>query len=75
MISEEQAKRLSRLMDYISKPFFVFMDEQESVLDSDWLDSDEQALERARTLDCPVVNVMRWVAYADKTQDDYGVVP
>lgn len=75
MISDEQAKRLLRLMDEIGKPYYEFRDEQDRLLDCDWLDSDEQALKHARTLDSPVVNVMRWVAYADNVQEDYGVVP
>lgn len=74
MISEEQAKRLLRLMDEIRKPYYEFRDEQDRLLDCDWLDSDEQALERARAFECRVVNVLRWVAYADHDQEDYGLV-
>lgn len=76
MITEEQQKRLLWWMEnHLNKPFYVFMDEQERVLDSDWLDSDLEALQHAQALECRVVNVLRWVAWSDHDQEDYGIVP
>jgi hypothetical protein len=67
------ARLLRSLDEYKGKEVYVFMDEQDGVLDSDWFASDRQALAHARTLARTVVNVLRHVACADNDEECYDV--
>lgn len=72
MLRDDQLKRLLKDMDdKADKPFYLFMDEEEKVLDSEWLENDTQALAYAMKLKCRVVNVLRWVAVADHDLEEY----
>lgn len=70
MITDEQAKRLLQDMDdKADKPFYVFMDEQENVLRSEWLLNDELALRFAEiVLRGKTVNVLRYVGSSAQLQ-------
>lgn len=67
MISDEQAQRLLADMDSkANKPFYVFMDEQENVLRSEWLLNDELALRFAEfCFRGKTVNVLRYVGSSE----------
>ena len=66
MISDEAAQQLLRDMDNLDgKPFYVFMDEQENVLASEWLGNDNLALRYAEIiLRGKTVNALRYVGYS-----------
>jgi len=69
VISNKAARRLLKDMDNLDgKPFYVFMDEQENVLASEWLGNDNLALRYAEIiLKGKAVNVLRYVGCPEST--------
>lgn len=48
-----------------NSPLYVFLDEQEQVLDCDWFKGTDAAIRHAETLDAPVVNVLQYVGCSE----------
>lgn len=66
MLTDDQAKQLLQDMKKAQLPFYVFMDEQENVLKSEWLLNDELALRFAEiVLKGKTVNVLRYVGSSE----------
>lgn len=69
---------LQRILDAMDRgdakhPIYLFMDEQEKVLDCEWFDSRAKAIAHARTLDAPVVNVLLYVGCAENRDEDFHI--
>lgn len=55
------------------RPLYLFMDEQERVLDCEWFNSTPDAISHARTLTAPVVNVLLYVGCAENQDEDFHI--
>lgn len=66
MMNDKQLGRLLRELDEMDKPLYVFMDEQEDVLRSEWLLNDQLALRFAEfAFRGKTVNVLRYVGTSE----------
>ena len=70
-ITDDQAKRLLKLLDEAEKPLYLFSDRQDHIIASEWLDDDAAALAYARKLQCPEVFILKAIGIADQINEDF----
>lgn len=68
--SHEEISRLVELLED-TRPLYLFMDEQEKVLDCQWFNSEVEAMNHARTLDASVVNILLYVGSAENKDESF----
>lgn len=66
--SDEQLENLFKLVED-DRPLFAFVDEVDQIIECEWFDSTEQAVEYARTLPHTTVYVARFVGCAENENE------
>lgn len=56
------------------RPLFMFIGDDEKIIECEWFDSAVDALNHARSLPFPIVNVFMMTGYVENEIEDYGLV-
>lgn len=68
-------KDLSRLLTLLEddRPLYLFIDESDNVLDAEWFNSIDEAMNYARTLDSETVHIAIHIGCAENKNEEFTI--